>query len=80
MFLYNKLNNFLDYPTWNYDGSSTNQSTGHNSDIYLNPVASCPDPFLSGNNRLVLCDTYKEKQPTGIKALCFLIIFRIYFK
>lgn len=48
-----------DLPVWNYDGSSTYQSEGSNSDTYLYPVAMYNDPFLLNNNKLVLCDTYK---------------------
>lgn len=47
-----------DIPEWNFDGSSTGQSTGNNSDIYLKPVAFYRDPFLRGNNILVMCETY----------------------
>ena len=42
---------------WGYDGSSTNQATGDNSDVVLNPVFQCPDPIRGGNDILVLCET-----------------------
>merc|ERR1712223_488565 len=33
-------------PIWNYDGSSTGQAEGRNSDTYLYPCAIYRDPFL----------------------------------
>jgi glutamine synthetase len=54
-----------DLPVWNFDGSSTNQAEGSNSDVYLHPVALYKDPFIRGNNKLVLCETYKHNhKPT----------------
>lgn len=55
-----------DYPIWNYDGSSTGQAVGRDSDTHLKPVAHFPDPFLGGQNRVVMCETLNnEMQPTG---------------
>ena len=31
-------------PIWSFDGSSTEQATGHSSDCLLQPVAVFPDP------------------------------------
>jgi len=51
-------------PWWNFDGSSTGQAEGSNSDVYLKPVAVFNDPFLQGKNKLVMCETYKyDKTP-----------------
>lgn len=43
---------------WNYDGSSTNQATGRDSEVLVRPVAIYPDPFRGENDLLVLCDTW----------------------
>ncbi|KAB7501200.1 Glutamine synthetase [Armadillidium nasatum] len=52
-------------PIWNFDGSSTGQAEGSNSDVYLYPVTLYRDPFRLGNNKIVLCETYKyNKLPT----------------
>lgn len=43
-------------PVWNFDGSSTGQAPGHDSEVLLRPVFICPDPFRGGDNKLVLCE------------------------
>jgi len=47
-----------DFPLWNYDGSSTGQAPGVNSEVILKPQAFYRDPFRPGDNFLVICDTY----------------------
>ncbi len=44
-----------DLPVWNFDGSSTRQAPGGNSDCLLQPVASYPDPARD-NGVLVMCE------------------------
>ncbi|CAI0443934.1 unnamed protein product [Linum tenue] len=58
-------------PKWNYDGSSTNQAPGDDSEVILYPQAIFKDPFRKGNNILVMCDTYTpagEPIPTNKRA------------
>ncbi|KAK7844897.1 glutamine synthetase cytosolic isozyme 2 [Quercus suber] len=45
-------------PKWNYDGSSTGQAPGVDSEVILYPQAIFKDPFRRGDNILVICDTY----------------------
>lgn len=53
-------------PVWNYDGSSTYQAEGSNSDMYLHPVALYSDPFRMGKNKLVMCEVFKYNgKPAG---------------
>jgi glutamine synthetase len=43
-------------PIWGFDGSSTNQAPGSNSDCVLQPVFSCSDPIRGGDHVLVMCE------------------------
>ena len=46
------------YKDWSYDGSSTWQAVGSDSEIIIKPAAVFSDPFRKAPNVLVLCDTY----------------------
>ena len=48
--------NVAELPIWNFDGSSTGQAPGDDSEVYLKPVAMYRDPFRRGENILVLCE------------------------
>src|SRR6478672_10792293 len=43
-------------PIWGFDGSSTNQAPGSNSDCVLQPVASFADPIRGGDDVLVMSE------------------------
>jgi len=46
-------------PEWSYDGSSTNQRSGSDTEVIIKPQKICRCPFRrNGNNLLALCDTY----------------------
>ncbi len=39
---------------WGFDGSSTNQAEGNDSDCVLQPVYICPDPLRADGDKLVM--------------------------
>src|SRR5579872_3065873 len=45
-----------EFPQWSFDGSSTYQAVGHDSDLILQPVRVVNDPILGPDNYLVLCE------------------------
>ena len=45
-----------DLPLWGFDGSSTNQAEGNDSDCMLKPVYKVPDPIRGGEDILVMCE------------------------
>jgi len=62
-----------DIPVWGFDGSSTNQAPGENSDCVLQPVFTCPDPIRGGDNVLVLCEVLlpdtMQPHPSNTRSL-----------
>jgi glutamine synthetase len=58
---------------WGFDGSSTNQAPGANSDCVLRPVFTVPDPIRGRDNILVMCEvelTDFTPHPTNTRAFC----------
>ena len=49
---------------WNYDGSSTGQAIGSDSEVYIRPVKLYPDPFRGDGNYIALCDTWMSDMKT----------------
>ncbi len=45
-----------DFPEWSFDGSSTGQAVGEDSDCLLQPVRFVKDPLRGEGNYLVLCE------------------------
>ena len=64
------------FPEWGFDGSSTFQASGHDSDCILKPVARVLDPIRGseggGTHYLVLCEVYLPDgvtpHPTNTRA------------
>ncbi len=52
----NAVSSVQDLPPWGFDGSSTNQAIGSDSDCMLKPVYKIPDPIRGGSNLLVMCE------------------------
>ncbi|MEK9784361.1 MAG: glutamine synthetase beta-grasp domain-containing protein [Opitutales bacterium] len=46
------------FPEWSFDGSSTNQADGGDSDCILKPVNFVKDPIRGEGNYLVMCEVF----------------------
>ena len=55
-----KVKDVKELKEWNFDGSSTNQAEGGNSDVYLRPAAFYPDPFRGGDNIIVIAECWNN--------------------
>ncbi len=49
-------NSLSDLPDWGFDGSSTMQAAGADSDCMLKPVSFIKDPIRGGDNLLAMCE------------------------
>lgn len=56
-----QINGIDDIPSWNYDGSSTDQAEGKDSEVIIRPNALFKDPLRPSHMKplIVMCDTYK---------------------
>jgi len=62
-----------DLPSWNYDGSSTGQAPGEDSEVIIKPVRIYKDPFRRAHHILVLCETYLpdgSPHPSNTRVKC----------
>ncbi len=59
---YSSFPDLAELPLWGFDGSSTQQAEGSNSDCVLKPVAHYPDPART-NGVLVMCEVM---MPDGV--------------
>ena len=50
------VNSLSDIPDWGFDGSSTMQAAGEDSDCMLKPVSYIQDPIRGGDNLLAMCE------------------------
>eukprot|EP01099_Mayorella_cantabrigiensis_P006040 TRINITY_DN497_c0_g1_i1.p1 TRINITY_DN497_c0_g1~~TRINITY_DN497_c0_g1_i1.p1 ORF type:complete len:353 (-),score=82.11 TRINITY_DN497_c0_g1_i1:230-1288(-) len=61
-------------PIWNFDGSSTGQAPGKDSEVLLIPSRIYRDPFRRGDNILVLCECVHpvtlKPLPSNTRAEC----------
>lgn len=53
-----------DFPDWSFDGSSTNQAFGEDSDCILKPATFVQDPIRGEGNYLVMCEVYNSDGET----------------
>ena len=58
-------------PEWGFDGSSTYQAEGEDSDLILKPVTLVPNPLSLNEGYLVMCEVYSpddKPHPSNTRA------------
>mmetsp|Transcript_63292 Transcript_63292/g.100660 ORF Transcript_63292/g.100660 Transcript_63292/m.100660 type:complete len:382 (+) Transcript_63292:140-1285(+) len=66
-----EVSSMSDLPIWSFDGSSTGQAPGTDSEVLLRPVRYVPCPFRGGKHIIVLCETFDSQWnpiPTNRRA------------
>ena len=62
-----------DLPEWGFDGSSTEQASGDDSDCALRPSYYVPDPIRGGKDLLVMCEVLNADRSVHVsntRAAC----------
>jgi len=54
-----------DFPEWSFDGSSTNQAEGSDSDCILKPACFVTDPIRGEGNYIVMAEVYNADGETA---------------
>jgi len=54
--VYGEIKSPEDLPVWNFDGSSTGQAPGDDSEVYIRPCRIFKDPFRRGKHIMVMCE------------------------
>lgn len=60
-----------DFPDWGFDGSSTYQAPGNESDLILKPVRVIKDPLREDSHYIVMCEVFNSDgnpHPTNTRA------------
>lgn len=73
-FAYDYMPTINDFAEWNFDGSSTGQAEGKNSDVLLKAVSFYKNPFIDWcESYLVMCECYNKDgsvHSTNHRAKC----------
>ena len=56
------ISKVTDLPIWSFDGSSTGQAVGTDSDVFLAPRRMYNDPFRGDNHIIVLCECFNDAE------------------
>ena len=56
------IKDISELPNWGFDGSSTLQADGNDSDCMLKPVSFIPDPIRKGDHILVMCEVFNADE------------------
>jgi glutamine synthetase len=64
--IHENITSLCQIPNWNFDGSSTQQNNGNNTEVLLIPVALFRDPLRTKKDKLVLCECFDPISMTPI--------------